>query len=531
MSDFLTGLLPEVTAEWQARSKAKIYRRDPEAWVADVLDSRWHRKQREVVAGYLAHPRNLVKSGNGSGKSRLVAELICWEIATHALGDVLCIASAPTLRQVEQVTFGYLKHNYSIAKLAGRKFPGEINDSLEWIYREGPRDPKKTLVLGLKPSDRDIVGTFQGIRAIGDNGTSTRVFMDEAGGVPQGLFTAAEAVTTGAGNGICGIGNPDRVGTEFHAQFVKGEAASGWKLHTISVLDLPTITGEIVYPDDPEKQWQMIHKSGMNDQAWVDQAALAWGVDSARYKSKVLGEFPDVDDFCFFAQEDIDRGRDTIVISDQLMPVVTGFDPARYGDDDSVLYDSDYGVNEDGEPAARVRFVAEWAKTNTLESVTRGHDHAIEVGARDLVIDSAGLGGPMMDTMLARAETYNVIGANGAEAPSDKTRWLNARAEWYDRFREGLRRRLIDLDPEDAELAEEALAIQFEFTDRGQIKIESKRDMKKRGVKSPNRLDAAVYSYIDALQTVPGAAEGIRKGDVVMYDPMEAYYDPAGMPI
>lgn len=538
MSEFLTGLLPEVTAEWQARSKKRIYQRDPEAWVADMLGSRWHSKQREIGASFVDNPRTLVKSGNGSGKSRMVAELVCWGISTHEIGQLLVIMSAPGKRQVEQVLFAYLKHYYNVTKRVGRAMPGEINDSLEWVWRQNPRDSKKTLAIGMKPAEKDIVGTFQGIRAVGDAGSHTWVMIDEAGAVPSDLYTAAAAVTTGSGNKILGIGNPDRTGTEFHKFFQRGEAASGWKLHTISVLDLPTITGEIVYPDDPAKQDFMLHESGMNDQAWVDQAKLDWGEDSARYKSKVLGEFPDVDDFCFFSQDDIDKAKETLVVPDRLLPNNLGFDVARYGDDDSVLYGADYGEVADarqeaaiGQTGAQIRHLDQWSKASTNESVTRGHDKAVELGARDLIIDSAGLGGPMMDQLAARAETYTVVGANGAEAPSDKTRWLNARAEWYDLFRQGIRLGLIDLDPEDEKLFKEMLTVQYDFTDRGAIKIESKRDMKKRGVKSPNRLDAAVYCWIDKLRQIPGAEEGISKGDVVMFDPMEAYYDPAGMPI
>lgn len=534
MSGYLGSLLPEVSAEWESRSKARIYRRDPEAWVADVLGSRWHRKQREIGAAFMEHPRILVKSGNGSGKSRQVGELVSWVIATHGIGEALCILSAPTLRQVEQVAFAYLKHNYGVARTGGNPMPGVITDSLEWIWRETPSAPKKTLVLGMKPADRDVVGTFQGIRAIGDKGVHTYVFLDEAGGVPADLFTAAAAVTTGSGNKVLGIGNPDRVQTEMHKIFLKGEEASGWSLHTISVLDLPTITGEIVYPDDPAKQNFMLHESGMNDQAWVDQAARAWGEGSARYKSKVLGEFPDADDFTFFGELDIAQAQSTEIIPDPQMATNFGLDIATSGEDDSALYRADYGTNKEDDTivGARIRQEDTWSGKSILESTNRGHEAAVANGARDLIVDATGMGEGLFEMLQARAEHHTVIGAKGAQASPDPTRWLNARAYWYDRLREGMRLGKVDLDPADEKLRDEMLTIQYEYTERGQIKIESKKDMRKRGVKSPDELDAVVYSYIDILEMVVGAADGIEKGDVVVIDPWEEFgYSQAGLPI
>ena len=47
----------------------------------------------------------------------------------------------------------------------------------------------------------------------------------------------------------------------------------------------------------------------------------------------------------------------------------------------------------------------------------------------------------------------------------------------------------------DDELASQLGAIRFEYTSRGQIKIESKDDMAKRGMPSPDRADALMLAY------------------------------------
>ncbi|MFK9943402.1 hypothetical protein ACJENI_24680, partial [Escherichia coli] len=78
--------------------------------------------------------------------------------------------------------------------------------------------------------------------------------------------TAAEAVVTGQESRIVGIGNPDRRGTMFFNLF-NTDLGADWNLHTISAYDLPTMTGEIVYPDDPAMQQRMLQ--GLTSRHWI----------------------------------------------------------------------------------------------------------------------------------------------------------------------------------------------------------------------------------------------------------------------
>jgi len=68
------------------------------------------------------------------------------------------------------------------------------------------------------------------------------------------MFTAAEAVATGADSHILAIGNPDRRGTEFHRIFTDPQLSQDWSLHTISAFDLPTFTEESVYPEEEDQK-------------------------------------------------------------------------------------------------------------------------------------------------------------------------------------------------------------------------------------------------------------------------------------
>lgn len=566
MTGYLAALENEVMATWRSKSRNQLYRSDPEAWLWDVLGLRWHRKQREIAHDFVANRRTATKSSNGAGKSRQVGELISWGVATHDPGELLVITSAPTLRQIEETTFAYLSSNYSRAKARNAAFPGYLTDSTHWNYRETPRSKSKTLVLGQRPSDRDIVGSFQGIRAISDKDTKTWVFIDEGGAVHDDLYVAAEAVTTGAGdNKINVIGNPDKIGTYFQKIFEDEEITVDWTTNTISAFDLPTFTGEIVY-DDSELQRMML-ESGMIDPAWVDQKKRAWGEDSARYRSKVLGEFPDADDFSFFSTLAINRAQETVIeIAENLgeQPIL-GVDLA---DNEGAGDDSKTYVNRPGlaftrvtdaegnkvlekniDPAtgqqrigAQVRHHSTWS--SGFESVNRIHEAAIETDADVVVIDALGVGAGPTKAIMARGDRrYTVIAVKNSEKSPDPSRWANYRAYTYDMLREGMLNGTVSLDYLEEisstgervgkALRDQLLSIRFDFNNKGAIQIESKKDMRKRGVDSPDDLDAVVMSVgVKARAIVEDPLADLTPGDTVMYDPYELEeIGLAGMPI
>ncbi|MGG7128928.1 hypothetical protein ACQPUH_15435, partial [Clostridium perfringens] len=97
----------------------------------------------------------------------------------------------------------------------------------------------------------------------------------------RGMWTAAEAVLTGGSARLIAIGNPDDVGTEWHRLFKEEKYGTVYNRHTLSFYDLPTHTGEIVYPDDPEMQERMMESLTQAD--WVEQKKVLWGENDARF--------------------------------------------------------------------------------------------------------------------------------------------------------------------------------------------------------------------------------------------------------
>jgi hypothetical protein len=127
-----------------------------------------------------------------------------------------------------------------------------------------------------------------------------------------------------------------------------------------------------------------------------------------------------------------------------------------------------------------------------------------EAGKNDWVraiVDVPGVGGGVVDR-LAELD-LPVVPYNGGEAPIDKERFVNARAEDYWTLRERFEQGEIDIDPDDDKLAAQLGSIKWGIDSRGRIKIESKDDMRKRGLPSPDRADAMAIAFAGKANAAP----------------------------
>lgn len=503
---YLTDLMPLVLDELREKSRLRLYETDPEAFVSDVLDKRWHAKQRAVAWSFVENTRTAVKSANGCGKSDVISDLILWTVATNNPGDTLCLLTAPSLQQIGTIIMPFLKTGKQAAASRGFMLPGEIREDYSW-KTDGPQGSIE-LVRGKRPADKDVVSVFQGVRGK----YRTNVFMDEAGGLPEDLFAGAEAVTTQEGSRIIAIGNPDRTGTYFHRIFTDDKLGGLWNRQTISAFDLPTFTGEVVY-DDPERQAVLLKVLTTPEK--VEERRLMWGEGSARWQAKVLGEFPDAADNSLYPQSVIDKAFDNEIVPDESERPILGLDVARYGADSTQLYVNTGGVirrYDDGSPDSGA-----WSKTDLITTARKVHAAAQATNARIVNVDANGIGSGVVDALLTldefRDALYDVGAIMTANASSDSTRWFNQRSEMYDTFRELMADGKIDLDFEDADLREQLVSATFKFSAKGSLQITSKEEMRRKGIDSPDSLDAALLSIIDFRD-----AAGPKPGDVVSYD-------------
>ena len=97
-----------------------------------------------------------------------------------------------------------------------------------------------------------------------------------------------------------------------------------------------------------------------------------------------------------------------------------------------------------------------------------------------------------------REQGYGVRGINGAHAARQRNIFANLRAEGYWRLRELFETREIAIPP-DQQLMGELAGLRYKYDSQGRILIESKDDMRKRGVPSPDKADALMLAFVTPL--------------------------------
>lgn len=504
------------------RRLKNLYQRDFIAWQADRLGLRTYKMMEEIAQEALFGKinRTAIKSSNGTSKTYTMASMAAWTVDVYDPGEAYATVVAPSREQLVGGVFKYMKSFRARAEERGHTLPGWIDEQVTWkiASSQGNLD----LVKGRSPAKGKEVNTLQGVRS---EFGKTYVFGDEAGGLSRGLFTAAEAVLTGADARGIFIGNPDDVGTEWQRIFEDEKYKNEYNHFTISSFDLPTFTGELVYPDDPVQQKHMM--KSLTQVSWVEHKKRIWGENDARYLSKVKGEFPKDGGKGFFGQDAINKAYDATFEPESGAPIILGVDIARYGQDESVIAKNDGG---------QVRVAKTWGKTDTYTSARKIHDYAHEVGATEVRIDSAGIGGGVLDALLVSDEfadaRYDVVGWDNGSASPDISKWSNKRAYAHDSLRTQMALGNIDLEYGDEELREQLIIITYKFTNRGGIQITPKDDLKTEIGGSPDRLDAVILAGMDMSPWVDNPLNELKPGDTVHANPYDiiGYDYEYGMP-
>lgn len=505
----LVGVVSESLGEIKNKRLQNLYQKDFLAWQADVLGFRTYRAMQNIAdtALFGEIPRTVVKSSNGTSKSFTVAAMIAWTGSVFDVGEAISIISAPSLSQIEKVTFRYLKSFKARASQRGFILPGIVDEQLEWKVR-GP-EGNIPLAYGKKPAPGQEVAVFQGVRS--EYGL-TFVWFDEAGGMSKGMYTAAEAVMTGAKARFTGIGNPDDGTGEFARIYKERKYDGEYNRFTISSFDLPTFTGEVVYPDDPEMEQRML--DSLTQVSWVEHKKRIWGETDARYLSKVLGEFPKDGGNGFFSQGAIDKAYDTEIEEDLSQPLILGVDIARWGVDESVI-----AANRGG----HVRVVDSWGKSDLVDSARRIHNYAVEHGASEVRIDSTGVGGgvyDMLDRLPEFQGEYLLVGWDNGSGSPDASQWSNKRSYAHDSLRQQMIEGKIDLDYDDDQLRNELQVITYKFNNRGAIQITPKDELKTalEGGNSPDRLDAVIMAAADMSPWTGNPYNSYNPGEAIIQD-------------
>jgi len=436
----------------QARDIMESYQKDPVSFLREILGVEPWEKQERIIESVRDNANTCVASGHGVGKTFISACATLWFLCTHYGARV--ITTAPTNRQVESILWAEIWNLYKNSKvpLGGRLLKTSLNLEEKWF------------ALGLSTDDPD---RFQGHHA-----EHVLLVMDEAPGVDPKIYEAAQGILTQTHSKCLLIGNPTCSSGPFFEYFRN----KLWNSFHISCYDSPAIS-------DPEKY------PALTTMKWIEERKEEWGEHSPMFVARVLGEFPvEGEDTLIplnWCERAVQRWHKNEKIKRLTDHVYLGLDVARYGTNKTVL-------TRFVDP--RVEVIKSIQNRSTTEAVNLVIQEAVSAGAKfqQVTVDDTGVGGGAVDRL--RDLSYPVIAVNFSQKPSDPFHFKYIRDEMYWHLRELFRSNEIEIPPNDL-LISQLSAIKYKINPRsGRIEIESKDEMKKRGLPSPDEMDSLVIA-------------------------------------
>lgn len=422
---------------------------DPVRYCRNILRFDPWSKQAEIIASVFTHNRTAVRSCHGVGKTITAANTALAFLAAYPRSRV--ITTAPTYTQVRDLLWPEIHR--------------AISRSPSGLYPE----PDTTRLTLAKDWFAVGVSTNRPERFQGHHAENLLLIVDEASGVDEQIYEAAEGFRTATGGRLLLIGNPTQTSGQFYRAF--HSERSEWNTISISAFDSPNFTGEEV-PAHVARN--------LVSREWVEEKRRMWGEDSPLWQVRVLGEFPTTTDDQVIGLAAVEEAQRREVAPEE--PAVIACDVARYGSDETVIVIRK-GNHVRIETAYTGRSLMETA--GRILDATRGLDTTFRI-----VIDDAGLGGGVTDRL--REQGYKVDAFNGGSPAHDATLYPNRRSEAWFVFAEHLPSLDLDADPQ---LAADLVAPRYTLDSMGRRVVEPKDTTKKRLGRSPDRADAILMAY------------------------------------
>jgi hypothetical protein len=206
-----------------------------------------------------------------------------------------------------------------------------------------------------------------------------------------------------------------------------------------------------------------------------------YGEDSREARIEVYGEFPSQGDDQFISPQLVNDAFERKSYKDPGAPIVIGVDPARSGADSTVI-----AVRQGRDLIALKRHHGD----DTMTVVGHVIEAIEEYKPALTVIDEGGLGYGILDRLTE--QRYKVRGVNFGWKAKNPIMWGNKRAEMWGTMKEWLKTASI---PQDRALKSDLLGPMKKPDSSGTIFLEGKKEMKARGLASPDAADALAVTF------------------------------------
>jgi hypothetical protein len=299
-------------------------------------------------------------------------------------------------------------------------------------------------------------------------GRGQAVIMDEGSAIAGSIYDVVDSTMTDDDSFIFVFGNPYQKRGRFYEIFTR--FAHRWLSVTVDT-----------------------RTAKAPNQKKIQQDIEDWGLDSDYVRVNVLGEFPKQDADTLIPLPLIEAARARVAEDCERYRPVWGLDVARYGDDRSALAIRRH---------RKLESVESWRGLDTMQTAGRVKALYDECAEDDkptaILIDSIGVGGGVVDRLLEQG--LPVRGINVAESPAVKAKFHRLRDEMYWKGREWFEG--LNVQCEHAGVGGELGDVLYSFTSAGQIKVESKDDIKERLGRSPDEGEAFLLSLMEDCQVI-----------------------------
>lgn len=413
-----------------------------------------------------------VASGHGIGKSALISWLIHFAISTHE--NTRGVVTANTEGQLRTKTWPELSkwHNMFIAK--------DLFTYTATAIFCSDKKYEKTWRIDAIPWSKNSPESFAGLH---NQGNRILVLFDEASAIDDVIWEVTEGALTDANTEIiwCAFGNPTRNSGRFRECFRKYRKF--WNTYQI---DSRTVK--------------------ISNKAKIEEWLEAYGEDSDFFKVRVRGVFPSASDLQFISTEIADKAQKQVYKPGQFehLPVIIGVDPAWTGSDSlEIVMRQGYYMKS---LASIPKNDDDWRMAQLIAQFEDEYK-------ADAVFIDMGYGTGIYSIGKQLGRKWRLIEFGGK---SNDPVYLNMRAYMWGQMKEWLREG-GSIPPNDQALYDDIVGPEAIIDKNGHIQLESKKDMKDRGLPSPNKGDALALTF--AARVVKKSETGNRIVANTSYNP------------
>ncbi|MBF8177818.1 terminase [Herminiimonas contaminans] len=459
--------------DWGAGELAK-FPDGPDQWQRDVLNEIGDKLKSGAISGASEAIQIAVASGHGIGKSALICWLIKWGLDTFE--DTKGVVTANTDNQLRTKTWAELAkwHRLSITR--------DWFNCSATALASVDKAHEKTWRIDAIPWSENNTEAFAGLH---NQGRRIIVVFDEASKIADPIWEVTEGALTDNDTEIIWVafGNPTQNTGRFRECFRKFR-------HRWSCRQIDSRTVKITN----KKQMQQ----------WVDD----YGEDSDFVKVRVRGMFPSASAKQFISVEDVDEAQKRHLRADQydFAPKILTVDPSWSGDDPFVI-----GLRQ----GLRFRVLRSIPKNDNDIQMANLIAQLEDEHEADAVFIDAGYGTGIKSAGDTMGRAWQLVWFG--EKATDHG-FLNKRSEMWGGIKTWLKAGGAIED--DAELYQDLISPETVPRMDGKIQLESKPDMKARGLPSPNKGDALALSFAYPVGKRYRGIPGLNKsGLATEYDP------------